>query len=33
MSNGIAQTPEGAKEMFRQMIDEILLGEKPKGES
>jgi thioredoxin len=26
MSNGIAQTPEATKEMFRQMIDEILLG-------
>ena len=33
MSNGIAQTPEETKAMFRQMIDEILLGEKPKGES
>lgn len=33
MSNGIAQTPEATKEMFRQMIDEILLGQKPKGES
>ena len=29
MSNGIAQTPEQTKEMFRKMIDEILLGEKP----
>jgi thioredoxin len=29
MSNGIAQTPEATKEMFRQMIDEILLGQKP----
>jgi thioredoxin 1 len=29
MSNGIAQTPEATKEMFRQMIDEILLGKKP----
>ena len=28
MSNGIAQTPEATKEMFRQMIDEILLGKK-----
>jgi len=26
MSNGIAQTPEATKAMFRQMIDEILLG-------
>jgi thioredoxin len=26
MSNGIAQTPEATKEMFKQMIDEILLG-------
>lgn len=33
MSNGIAQTPEATKEMFRQMIDEILLGKKPAGES
>jgi thioredoxin len=33
MSNGIAQTPEATKEMFRQMIDEILLGKKPQGES
>ena len=33
MSNGIAQTPEQTKEMFRRMIDEILLGEKPQGES
>jgi thioredoxin len=32
MSNGIAQTPEATKEMFRQMIDEILLGQKPKTE-
>jgi thioredoxin len=31
MSNGIAQTPEATKEMFRQMIDEILLGQKPEG--
>lgn len=29
MSNGIAQTPEQTKEMFRKMIDEILLGQKP----
>jgi thioredoxin len=29
MSSGIARTPEETKEMFRQMIDEILLGEKP----
>ena len=29
MSNGIAQTPEQTKEMFRKMIDEILLGKKP----
>ncbi|MCP4310562.1 MAG: thioredoxin [Bacteroidetes bacterium] len=28
MSNGIAQTPEQTKEMFRKMIDEILLGQK-----
>lgn len=27
MSNGIARTPEETKEMFSQMIDEILLGE------
>ena len=26
MSNGIAQTPEATKAMFKQMIDEILLG-------
>lgn len=32
MSKGIAQTPEATKEMFRQMIDEILLGQKPKTE-
>ena len=32
MSNGIAQTPEQTKIMFRQMIDEILLGKKPEGE-
>lgn len=31
MSNGIAQTPEQTKEMFRKMIDEILLGQKPEG--
>ena len=30
MSNGIAQTPEATKEMFRQMIDEILLGKEGK---
>jgi thioredoxin len=29
MSNGIAQTPEATKAMFKQMIDELLLGEKP----
>ncbi len=29
MSNGIAQTPEDTKKMFKQMIDEILLGQKP----
>ncbi|MGW8314037.1 MAG: thioredoxin family protein [Bacteroidales bacterium] len=29
MSSGIARTPEETKEMFRQMIDELLLGEKP----
>lgn len=28
MSNGIARTPEETKVMFRQMIDEILLGQK-----
>jgi len=28
MSNGIAQTPEETKQMFRQMIDELLLGKK-----
>jgi thioredoxin len=28
MSNGIAQTPEETKAMFKKMIDEILLGEK-----
>ena len=28
MSNGIAQTPEETKKMFKQMIDEILLSEK-----
>jgi thioredoxin 1 len=33
MSNGVAQTPEATKEMFRQMINEILLGEKPKEKS
>jgi thioredoxin 1 len=33
MSRGIGQTPEATKEMFRQMIDEILLGKKPKVES
>ena len=32
MSNGIAQTPEATKEMFRQMIDEVLLGKKPAGQ-
>jgi len=32
MSNGIAQTPEQTKIMFRQMIDEILLGKKPEAE-
>jgi thioredoxin len=30
MSSGIAQTPEATKEMFKQMIDELLLGQKPK---
>ena len=30
MSSGIAQTPEETKAMFKQMIDELLLGEKPK---
>ena len=29
MSNGIAQTPEATKAMFKQMIDEILLGKEP----
>jgi thioredoxin len=29
MSNGIASTPEETKKMFRQMIDEILLGQAP----
>jgi thioredoxin len=29
MSNGIAQTDEATKEMFKQMIDEILLGKSP----
>ncbi len=29
MSNGIAQTPEQTKEMFKQMIDELLLGIPP----
>lgn len=29
MSSGIARTPEETKEMFRQMIDELLLGKKP----
>jgi thioredoxin 1 len=33
MSSGIASTPEETKIMFRRMIDEILLGEKPKEES
>jgi thioredoxin len=33
MSNGIAQTPEETKEMFRKMIDEILLGQKPESGS
>ena len=28
MSNGIAQTTEDTKKMFKQMIDEILLGQK-----
>lgn len=28
MSNGIAQTPEETKAMFKQLIDEILLGQK-----
>jgi thioredoxin 1 len=30
MSSGIAQTPEETKAMFKQMIDELLLGQKPK---
>lgn len=30
MSNGIAQSPEETKAMFKQMIDEILLGQKVK---
>ncbi|PID92615.1 MAG: thiol reductase thioredoxin [Bacteroidetes bacterium] len=29
MSNGIARTPEETKQMFKQMIDEFLLGKKP----
>lgn len=29
MSSGIARTPEETKEMFKQMIEEILLGQKP----
>jgi thioredoxin len=29
MSSGIARTPEETKEMFKQMIDELLLGKKP----
>jgi thioredoxin 1 len=29
MSSGIAQTPEETKAMFKQLIDEILLGKKP----
>jgi thioredoxin len=33
MSNGIARTPEETKVMFRQMIDEILLGQKPEAQS
>ena len=33
MSNGIARTPEETKVMFKQMIDEILLGQKPKDQS
>lgn len=33
MSSGIARTPEETKEMFRQMIDEILLGKKPDDQS
>jgi hypothetical protein len=28
MANGIGQTPEETKKMFKQMIDEILLSEK-----
>ena len=30
MSSGIAQTPEETKKMFKQMIDEILLGQEAK---
>ncbi len=33
MSSGIAQTNEQTKQMFKQMIDEILLGQKPKAQS
>ena len=33
MSNGIAQTPEQTKQMFRQMIDELLLGKEPAQET
>jgi len=29
MSNGIAQTTEETKKMFKQMIDQILLGQEP----
>jgi len=29
MSNGIARTPEDTKVMFKNMIDELLLGKKP----
>jgi thioredoxin len=33
MSSGIARTPEETKAMFKQMIDEILLGQTPKDQS
>ena len=32
MSSGIAQTPEATKEMFRQMIDELLINPVPQSE-
>jgi len=33
MSNGIARSQEETKAMFKQMIDELLLGQKPKDQS